>query len=238
MGKNYRIGTRTSPLALIQTEDMVLRLRSCFPDAGFGIVGIDTSGDKDRKTPVCKMEGTDFFTGEIDAALLEDKIDMAVHSAKDLPDEMMEGLTVAAITLSIDLFDVLVSKNNLTLEKLPYGAKIGTSSTRRKKQLKVYREDLEIIDIRGNINDRMENLQKSDLDGIVIASAGLIRLGREDEISQRIPLEIMKTHPLQGALALVVRSNEHEVINALSRVSWNVKQCNSGNKSNEEMNGG
>jgi len=184
------------------------------------------------------MEGTDFFTREIDAALFENKIDMAVHSAKDLPDDMMEGLTLAAVTSSIDPVDVLISKKNLTLKMLPYGAKIGASSTRRKKQLKSFREDFRIIDIRGNINDRMDNLQKSDLDGIVIASAGLIRLGREHEITQKIPMEIMETHPLQGALALVVRSEEDDVINTLSQVSWNVKKRNSRNNSYEAVNGG
>ena len=190
MGQIYKIGIRTSPLALEQAKEILANLRKYYPGFKAEIVGMDTYGDKDRITPISEIEGGDFFTGEIDKALLRGTIDFAVHSAKDLPDKLEDGLTVAAITKSIDSCDVLVSKSGLKLDKLPSGAKIGTSSLRRKEQLRSYRRDFEIVDIRGNIEERLKLVDskqkninhqpstinyKLDLDAIVIAAAGLIR---------------------------------------------------------------
>lgn len=178
----------------------------------------NTTGDMDKSTPISEVDGTNFFTDSIEKALLNGEIDIAVHSAKDLPDVIPEGLTIVVVTKSIDPYDVLVSKRNLKLDKLFHGAKIGTSSNRRKEQLRKFRNDFQIVDIRGNIEDRLAKLDSGDLDGIVIAAAGLIRLGLENRITQRIPFEIVTPHPLQGSLAIEVRENDKEIINLLSKL--------------------
>ncbi len=192
----------------------------------FEIKTYETTGDKDKITPISNIEGTDFFTDAIDEALLNGEIDFAVHSAKDLPDVIPEGLTVACITESIDPYDVLVVRAGLehlgSLDKLPYGTRIGTSSTRRKEQLKKYRSDFQIVDIRGNIEERLRLLDsQNSLDAIVIAAAGLIRLGLENRISQRIPFEILQPHPLQGCLAVVVKESDEELVNLFKRMNKN-----------------
>ena len=212
MERSYKIGTRTSSLALKQVEEVLGALKNFYPAIKASIVGIDTYGDKDKTTPVSRIEGSDFFTREIDEALLKGKIDLAVHSAKDLADDLREGLVIAAITDSIDPYDVLVSKSGLRLDELPYGARIGTSSLRRKSQLKNYRKDLQIVDIRGNIEERLRKLDETDLDAIVIAAAGLIRLGLENRITQRIPSDILRPHPLQGRLATEARRDDEDII--------------------------
>ncbi len=216
MGKIYRVGTRTSPLALRQVEEVLEALRKFYPDFKSEIVGIETYGDRDKTTPISDIEGTDFFTREIDKMLLNGEIDLAVHSAKDLPDTLREELTIAAITASIDPYDALVSKGNLKLDELKIGAKIGTSSLRRKTRLKTYRQDFRVVDIRGNIEQRLRLLDESDLDAIVIAAAGLLRLKLERRITQRIPFEILTPHPLQGSLAIVVKEGNPELIDLLS----------------------
>lgn len=206
MAGSFRIGTRKSPLALKQVDEIIGRLRELCPDREAKIITIDTYGDRDRTTPISNIEGTNFFTREIDDALLRDKIDVAVHSAKDLPDSLTKDLEIVFTTESIDPYDCLVSKSGLKLEELPHGAKIGTSSQRRKTQLKKYRDDFKVLDIRGNIEERLAKLDNSDLDGIVIAAAGLTRLGLEHRIIQKIPFEILRPHPLQGSLAVVRKS--------------------------------
>jgi len=191
-------------------------LKKFYPGVEPEVIGIDTYGDKDKVTPVSDIEGTDFFTREIDKALLKNEIDFAVHSAKDLPDELRDGLTIAAITYPIDPFDALVSKSGLTLDKLPEGARIGTSSLRRKEQLNKYRKDFGIVDIRGNIEERLDKLDNTDLDAIVIAACGLIRLGLSHRITQKIPFDILKPRPLQGSLAIVARQDKKDLIDLFS----------------------
>jgi len=171
------------------------------------LVKISTDGDLDRITPISNIEGSDFFTRQIEETLLQREIDLAVHSAKDLPDEIPEGLVIAVITKSIDSYDALVSKGNLKINELRTGSKIGASSVRRKTQLKKYRRDFQVVDIRGNIAERLEQLDKNGLDAIIAATCALVRLGLEDRISQRIPFEILKPHPLQGSLALEIRED-------------------------------
>ena len=212
MGRVYKIGTRTSSLALKQVEEIMDALKKFYPSMNMEIVGIDTYGDKDKTTPISRIEGSDFFTREIDVALLSGEIDFAVHSAKDLPGDLKEGLVIAAITESIDPYDVLVSKSGLKLDELPYRVKIGTSSLRRKAQLKKYRDDFEIVNIRGNIEERLKLLDEARLDGIVIAAAGLIRLGLGKRITQKITFDILKPHPLQGSLAIVAKKDDEDII--------------------------
>lgn len=211
----FRIGTRRSPLALRQVEEVVTSLKKFYPDFEYKIVGIDTYGDKDKITPISEVEGTDFFTREIEEVLLKSEIDFAVHSAKDLPNKIPQGLIVAAITKPIDPYDALVAKGNLKIDKLPIGAKIGASSLRRKIQLKKYRNDFQITDIRGNIEERLAKLDTDGLDAIVVAACALIRLGLQSRITQRIPFKILKPHPLQGSLAIEVREDNKELINLL-----------------------
>jgi len=235
MERTYRIGTRASPLALKQVEEALVMLRRFYPGMRSKVIGIDTYGDKDKATPISEIEGTDFFTHEIDEMLLKGEIDFAIHSAKDLPDELRNGLFIAAMTKSIDPYDALVSKSGLTLDKLPESARIGTSSLRRKAQLKEYRKDFEIVGIRGNIEERLMLLNKQrttnddqrksraksrderrNIDAIVIAACGLIRLGLSHRITQRIPLEILRPHPLQGSLAIITREDNIKLLELLS----------------------
>lgn len=205
--KQLKIGTRATPLALKQVEEVLDKLRRFYPKVGYEIIGIDTYGDKDKITPLSDMEGSDFFTREIEQALLRNEIDFAVHSAKDMPEKIPEGLVIAAMTKSIDPYDALVSCVNLKINELKPQARIGASSMRRKAQLKQYRTDLQILDIRGNIQERLEKLDKNKLDAIVVAACALVRLGLENRITQRIPRNIMAPHPLQGALAVETRKD-------------------------------
>jgi hydroxymethylbilane synthase len=215
MERIYKIGSRASPLALRQVKEILKALRKhC--SIKTEIVSIDTYGDKDKRTPISQIEGSDFFTREIDEALLNGEIDFAIHSAKDLPAVLPEGLTVAALTKSIAPYDVLVSKNRLRLDGLKKGAKIGTSSMRRKLQLEKFRADFQVVDIRGNIEQRLRLLDETGLDAIVIAAAGLLRLGLAHRITQWIPMGILRPHPLQGVLAIVVKKENLELIDLLS----------------------
>lgn len=211
----YRIGTRKSPLALKQVEEVLGYLRQFHSGIEAEIIGIDTYGDRDKTIPISDMEGTDFFTREIEEALLAGRIDFAVHSAKDLPDKIPQGLIVAAITESKDPYDALVSKENLEIDRLKKGAKIGASSLRRKTQLKKYRDDFRVTDIRGNIEERLNKLDKDGLDAIVVAACALVRLGLGDKLTQRIPFEILTPHPLQGALAIETRKDDKKLIDLL-----------------------
>ncbi|MCK4422599.1 MAG: hydroxymethylbilane synthase [Candidatus Omnitrophica bacterium] len=214
----FKIGARSSPLALKQIEEIIPLLKKVHPEFVFNLVRIDTAGDKDKVTPLEKLEGTDFFTREIEQALLREKIDLAVHSAKDMPDVLPEGLEIAVILKSIDPYDVLVSKGNLKLDELPSGAKIGTSSLRRKIQLKSFRRDFQIVDIRGNIEERLSKLNESDLDAIVLAAAGLIRLSLEHRITQKLSFDILCPHSLQGCLAIEIRSSDTKMKSLISRL--------------------
>ncbi|MEW6170786.1 MAG: hydroxymethylbilane synthase [Candidatus Omnitrophota bacterium] len=215
----FRIGTRASLLALVQVDEIINLFKKQNLKLNFEINKINTLGDMDKTTPISEIEGTDFFTREIEKALLENKIDMAVHSAKDLPKKLPKGLEIALFTKSIDPYDCLISKENLKLNELKLEAKIGTSSQRRKDQLRVYRKDFNVVDIRGNVEERLRLLEHSDLDAIVIAGAGLMRLGQDYMITQRIPLEILKPHPLQGSLAIEIRENNLELKSILKNIN-------------------
>ncbi len=218
MERTLRVGTRTSPLALKQLEEVTDLLKKEFPEVEVEVVGFRTAGDRDKSTPLDRVEKEDFFTDELDRALLDGRIDCAVHSAKDLPEDLAGGLAIAALTPSIDPDEVLVSRMGWKLAELPVGARIGTSSLRRKEQLKKFRPDLRIVDIRGNIEERLERLEAGGLDGIVIAAAGLVRLGLEERITERIPPEIVQPHPRQGALAVVVREKDRELRDLIGRL--------------------
>jgi len=182
----------------------------------FEFVPIETHGDKDKLMPFSHIEGTDFFTREIEEALIRGDIDAAVHSAKDLQEYIPTQLEVAAITASISPYECLISRDNRRLDELLPGARIGTSSRKRKEALLKYRRDFKVCDLRGNIEERINQLDRGNFDAIIVAHAALIRLGRENRITQVIPQEIIPAHPLQGSLAIEVRADDAEMIKLFS----------------------
>lgn len=233
--KAFRVGTRPSPLALKQVDEVLGLLKEFYQDFSAKVITIDTYGDKDKATPISDIEGTDFFTREIDNALLKGDIDFVVHSAKDMPDRIPEGLFIAALTRPLNPHDCLVSKNNLKLKELPREARIGVSSLRRKIQLKNFRSDLKTVDIRGNILERLRKLEETGLDAIVVAACALIRLGLEERITENIPLEILKPHPLQGSLAVVARKDDADLIRILSKIGGVSPSLRGGAKPDEAI---
>ena len=204
-----RIGTRTSPLSLAQTDEVLAQLRAAAPDLRIEVVPMNTEGDRNKIAPLLSME-RGMFVKALEVALLSKEVDLAVHSAKDLPSELPAGLTIGAITKREDPRDVIVNKWGLPLEELPEGARIGTSSPRRIAQLKAVRRDISFIPIRGSVGTRLEKAQGSDYDGVVLAAAGIIRLGRQDEISQYLPPEVCVPDVGQGALALEIRATDEK----------------------------
>ena len=214
MLKNIRIGTRPSRLALKQVDEIALYL----PGINFDIIPIETSGDRDKVTPLSRRENDDFFTYDIERALLEGEIDVAVHSAKDLEETPPAGLVIAAMTHSISPFECLISKRDLKLSELPPGAIVGTSSRKRKTAVTKFRRDLIVKDIRGNIDERIEQLDSGRFDAIITAHAALIRLGLEERISEIIPPDIIKPHPLQGRLSLQVHAERKDLIDLFRSV--------------------
>lgn len=206
MKRILRMGTRPSPLALKQAEE----IRKLFPSVQFEIVSIKTRGDRDTITLLSNVEGSDFFTKEIDDVLLTGKIDLAVHSSKDLPDILAEGLAVVFETEPLSPFDALVSRSNVTIMNLPAGCRIGSSSSRRKSQIRALRKDLEVVDIRGIIEERLALIDSGKIDALVVAHAALIRLGLEKRIAELLPLDIFKTHPKQGRLSLLAKGDRCE----------------------------
>ncbi|EAX47047.1 porphobilinogen deaminase [Thermosinus carboxydivorans Nor1] len=206
------IGTRGSKLALWQANYIAHRLCQYHPGLEVTIKHIVTTGDKILDVPLAKIGGKGVFTKEIELAMLRGEIDLAVHSLKDMPTELPPGLTLAAITEREEPFDALISPKYGTLDKLPHGAKVGTSSLRRRAQLLNCRPDLTVCDLRGNVDTRLRKLETEELDAIVLAQAGLKRLGWDDRITQQLPPDICLPAVGQGALALETRSDDSEVL--------------------------
>ena len=175
------------------------------------VISIETGGDKDKLSYLVDHEGSDFFTREIEQALLDRKIDAAVHSAKDLEKNMPEALMIAALTYSISQMESLVSKGNRALGDLERGAIVGTSSSKRKEAVLKFRPDLIVKDIRGNIEERLEQLDRGDFDAVIVAHAALLRLGLGHRISQIIPEDIILPHPLQGRLVVQIRKDRPDL---------------------------
>lgn len=215
MSKTIRVGTRDSALAMWQTEWVVGQLRQLYPDLKFEIVAMKTQGDKILDVALAKIGDKGLFTKELEVAMLEGRVDLAVHSMKDLPTRLPAGLTIGAICVRENPGDVLISPAGYTLETLPDGARIATSSLRRRAQLLAYRRDLQITDMRGNLATRFRKLQEQKLDGMILAAAGVVRLGWQDRISQYIPYEISLPAVGQGSIGIEIRENDEEIMNLL-----------------------
>jgi len=209
--KKLIIGTRSSKLALWQANYIAECIRTQYPEIEVSLCHIMTTGDKILDVPLAKIGGKGLFTKELENAMLASEIDLAVHSLKDMPTELPTGLLLAAITERVDPGDALISPKYKTIDNLPQGAKIGTSSLRRKAQLLKYRPDLRISDLRGNLDTRLKKMETEELDGIILAVAGLKRLGWQDLITQILPREICLPAVGQGALAIEARSDDEEV---------------------------
>lgn len=202
-----RIGTRGSKLALWQATWVSRELKRNWPSISVSLVPIKTTGDKITGVSLAKIGGKGLFIKEIEDALINRKIDIAVHSIKDVPAELPSGLKIIAIPYREDPRDVLISREGVSFENLKSGARVGTSSLRRICQLKRLRDDLVYEELRGNVDTRIKKLRSGRCDAVVLAAAGLIRLGRKEEITQ-----FLDTIPAvgQGAMGIEIRSGEKE----------------------------
>ena len=201
-----KIGSRGSALALAQAGWVKTALEHT--GLSVDIIVIKTSGDRFVDQSIQSLGGKGVFTKEVEDALLAGEIDLAVHSMKDLPTELPEGLVIAAVPQREDPRDVVVSRNNIRLEHLPRGASVATGSLRRKAQILNYRPDLSLAPIRGNVDTRLQRLETEGLDAIILAAAGLNRLGRQDRISEYLSADICLSAVAQGALAIETRADE------------------------------
>lgn len=212
-GVQIRLGTRASALARWQADWVLARLQE--RGARVTLVPISTSGDRDQQLPVDQLGGQGVFTKEIQRALLDDRIDLAVHSLKDLPTAAVEGLSLAAVPSRAPAGDVLVSRRYPRLSELPEGAVVGTGSLRRQSQLLHYRADLKVQEIRGNVDTRLRKLDEGQFDAIVLAEAGLQRLGLADRITELVPPSILLPAVGQGALGLETRADDRATRSAV-----------------------
>jgi hydroxymethylbilane synthase len=205
------IGTRGSKLALAQTELVRAALLARYPALTVSVERITTQGDAVIDRPLAAIGGKGLFVSEIEAALRAGRIDLAVHSAKDLPSALPDDLTIAAIPARADARDVLVARDGATLRDLPPGARVGTSSPRRACQLRALRPDLVIADVRGNVDTRLRKLAEGQFNAIALAAAGLARLGLTGVISEWFAPETMLPAIGQGALAIEMRADDADL---------------------------
>lgn len=226
MKAKLTIGTRQSLLALWQSNHIAALLRKEYPKCEVVLKKIVTKGDRILDVPLAQIGGKGLFTKEIEEDLLDGTIDLAVHSLKDMPTVLPEGLCLTAITERANVGDAFVSNKYGSFEELPLGAVVGTSSLRRKAQLLAKRPDLEIRDLRGNVDTRLRKLDEGLYDAIILAAAGLERLGHGDRISSLIPADVCLPAVGQGALAIEARTEDKEVRDMLSFLNdLNTKQA-------------
>lgn len=221
------IGTRGSELALWQARWVERELKRLYPSLSVRTTMIKTTGDKILDSPLSKIGDKGLFTKEIEKALLDGEIDLAVHSLKDVPTQLTSGLTLGAITEREDVRDVFIShpaKKYSSFQDVPYGGKIATGSLRRKCQLLHHRPDLTIIDIRGNLKTRKEKLEHSDWDGMLLAKAGVIRLGWHAMISEIFAPTFILPAVGQGALGIEVRDSDTELLNLIAPLAHHETQ--------------
>jgi hydroxymethylbilane synthase len=221
--KSLRIGTRGSTLARWQAE--FVRAGLARHGVAAELVLVSTSGDRDRQSSLRVIGGKGVFTKELEDALLEERIDLAVHSMKDMPTTLPAGLAIAAICEREDVRDALISRGGLKLDQLPSGARIGTSSLRRQAQLRHYRRDLEMVDMRGNVDTRLAKVAQGNYDAIILAKAGLDRLGKAGQISEIVPPEICLPAAGQGAIGIETRKLEDELSAAVRKLNHDPSQA-------------
>ena len=216
MKKLLRIATRKSPLALWQAEHVKARLQQAHDGLEVELVTMSTQGDKILDTPLAKIGGKGLFVKELEQGMLEGRADIAAHSIKDVPMEFPEGLYLSTILEREEPCDAFVSNKYNTLDELPEGAVVGTSSLRRRCQLLSKRPDLQIEDLRGNVNTRLSKLDDGQYDAIILACAGLIRLEMEDRIKQSISSDIILPAVGQGSVGLEAREGDDETLELIS----------------------
>lgn len=210
-GKSIRIGTRGSNLALYQANRVKMAIENSFPDVSAGIVIIQTKGDKILDVSLSKIGDKGLFTKELEYALLDNRIDVAVHSLKDLPTIFPDGLRLGAVLERSEVRDALVSRGGKTLRELGKGDTIATSSLRRRAQLLSYNPGFNIIDIRGNVNTRLAKIDNGYCEAMIMAATALQRLGLDERITEILDTEIMIPAVSQGAIAVEVRDNDHVI---------------------------
>ena len=213
--RTITIGTRGSSLSLCQTQIIQVWLEEHFAQHQFVVKTIKAKADHNPEVPLVAIGGEGIFVKELEASLLKGEIDLAVHSMKDLPLQIPAGIVLAAITEREEARDAFMSRTGQALDQLPAGSRIGTSSLRRKSQLLHLRRDIEVVEIRGNVDTRVRKLDEGRYDAIVLAACGLIRLGLEDRITQYLSLDQMLPEPGQGALGVEARAGDEEILELL-----------------------
>jgi len=216
---NIKIGTRGSKLALVQANTVVESLKKTAPEVNAEICVIKTSGDIMQDVSLLKIGGQGAFVKEIEDVLLSGDIDLAVHSMKDVPGEIPDGLIFAAILPREDVRDILVSRGNVKIELMPMGAKIGTGSLRRGAQLQAMMPDVTILPLRGNVDTRLKKIETEDLNGVILAAAGMKRLGYGPKIAQYLPVELMLPAVGQGAIGLQIREADSALAGILAKIN-------------------
>lgn len=219
MMRNIVVGTRESKLAVTQTKWVIEQLKNRGVENEFTIKYISTKGDRNQQVALSKVGGQGIFSDDIEQALENKEIDFAVHSLKDLPLELDEKFTIAAIPEREDHRDAFIGRNNVSLKELPVGAVIGTSSARRVAQIKALYPSIQTNWIRGPVDSRLKQLEEGKFDGIILAVAGLKRLGLEQVITDYLPVEQFTPAAGQGALAIECRSDDKEVIELLRKIN-------------------
>jgi hydroxymethylbilane synthase len=209
LSNKIKVGARASNLSKVQVQEVYEELKNKVPLIDFDVIYLDTKGDRDKKTSLRELEKSNFFTDELDNKLLQRAIRVSINSAKDLPDPLPDGLTIAAITRGLSASDSLV------FNKLPIKPKIGTSSLRRQECLKQVFKEFETVDIRGTIEDRLELLNKGVIDGLIVAECALIRLKLTHLNRQILPIQ---TAHLQGKLAVVACLDDQEMLDLFSHI--------------------
>ena len=214
-----KIATRKSPLALWQAEFVKSKLASLYPDLKIELVKMTTQGDQILNSPLSKIGGKSLFIKELEIGMNEGRADIAVHSMKDVPYELPQGFEIGAILERENPFDAFVSNDYNSISDLPNGAKLGSCSLRRIVQIKAIRPDLEILDLRGNVNTRLKKLDDGEYDAIILACSGLSRLGFEDRIKQDLSPNDSLPAVGQGALGIEIKANDHKISSLIEPLS-------------------
>lgn len=214
--KHIRIATRNSPLAMWQAEHVRIRLQQLYPGLVVELVGISTTGDSIQDAPLAAAGGKGLFVKELEQALVDSKADIAVHSMKDVTVDVPQGLAIPAIMERADVRDVFISPTCKLFVDLPAGASIGTSSLRRECQLRALRPDIRVNFLRGNVGTRLRRLDEGRFDAIILAAAGVTRLGFEQRINQYLDMDLMLPAPGQGAIGIETRADDQNVIALLA----------------------